>query len=253
VHIVRLVDGHPVRSADAEYDARVVINDNGTIVMASYYSRTFEITGDVSIMGAAEAWQAFRQHRSPPWSTHLANRMVRGAGNLNAGDPVYPTSLPPPIVTTGGVEMIEGRLSADIREYQGAISSTQQISAGLSGWYSATQMDTGWRVELGGRTCATGAVGWLRSGCGDGTTRPHIACRLTVSRKLTLRARAVVAGCGHKHHHGRRVMRTFFVTQDGQRFILARSCNARRSRRSACSTPQRIALSSWKRSRAGCL
>lgn len=206
VHFVRLADGRPVQTEKATYEARVDVAADGRIANVRYISRTLTSAGQVGIISAADAWQALQQ-----------NQIVALHLSTPEAQPV-PTAVAPPVDSNGNMNGVEGKLMVVIYEYPDAISPTQHIKATL--WATG-----GWNVDLDGQNlrelakldglhvkvwghydAASNTLDVERYEQADPTE--HIQAWLGV-------VTSTVMGDG--------VMRSFFTTQDGQRFLISDS------------------------------
>ena len=206
VRFVRLADGRPVQTERATYEARVEVAADGRIANARYISRTLTSANQVGIISAADAWQALQQ-----------NQIVALRLSTPEAQPT-PTAIALPVDSNGNTNGVEGRLMVVIYEYPGAISPTQRIKATL--WATG-----GWNVDLDGQNlrelakldglrvkvwghydAASNTLDVERYEQADPTE--HIQAWLGV-------VTSTVMGDG--------VMRSFFTTQDGLRFLISDS------------------------------
>ncbi|MCL5999722.1 MAG: hypothetical protein M1546_27220, partial [Chloroflexi bacterium] len=136
---VRLVDGRPVGGTDRAYEARVEVAADGRIASVYSLSRTLALSSEVSILSAAEAWDALQQRQA---------LRVRVGGTLTGQ--ALATSGAPPTDANGRVNGIVGRLSATL--YQDSDGSLARIDARLSEWRSepASFLSSSWSVTLTG-------------------------------------------------------------------------------------------------------
>ena len=206
VRFVRLADGRPVQTEKATYEARVDVATDGRIANVRYISRTLTSAGQVGIISAADAWQALQQNQIV--ALHLSTPEAQPT----------PTAIALPVDSNGNANGVEGKLMVVIYEYPSAISPTQRIKATL--WATG-----GWNVDLDGQNlrelakldglhvkvwghydAASNTLDVERYEQADPTE--HIQAWLGV-------VTSTVMGDG--------VMRSFFTTQDGQRFLISDS------------------------------
>ena len=206
VRFVRLADGRPVQTEKATYEARVEVAADGRIANVRYISRTLTSAGQVGIISAADAWQALQQ-----------NQIVALRLSTPEAQPT-PTAIALPVDSNGNADGIEGKLMAVIYEYPGAISPTQRIKATLGATGS-------WNVDLDGKNLRELAKlddlhvkVWGHYDAASNTLdveRYEQADPNEHSQAWLGVVTSTVMGDG--------VMRSFFTTQDGQRFLISDS------------------------------
>ncbi len=211
IRFVRLADGRPVQSESANYEALVNVAADGRIASVRYISRTLTSAGQVGIISAADAWQALQHNQII--ASYLSGRKIEWT----------PTPIAPPVNFDGNANGIEGRLTAVIYEYPGAISPTQRIQATLSESRNGT--GGGWNVDLDGQNLRELAKldGLRVKVWGHYDAASNILDVKRYEQADPTEHSQAWLGVVTSTVMGDGVMRSFFTTQDGQRFLISDS------------------------------